>query len=339
MDMQIWNLHGARDLRLETVALPVPGKGQALVRVERTGICGSDLHYFMHGRCGCFIPKNPFALGHEFSGTIEAVGEDVHREIGERVAVDPLQPCCSCSFCLTGRYNLCPNRKYIGSASTIPHQNGAFGQFVVVKSENCLELDDRISFEEGAMLEPLSVALHALKQSGGVTGRRVLISGGGPIGQLIALAARAWGALEVTMSDPRSFPQNYALQHGADRSIDPTDGTPADIDFDIVIEASGTAPALKSAFEWVRRGGTIVQVGTLPDQVELPANLIMAKELTIRGSIYSLNTFALGMEMIASGRINVMPLVTASVPFENLPEALALAESKGEHMKIQVMYS
>ncbi|MDD2763552.1 MAG: L-idonate 5-dehydrogenase [Opitutaceae bacterium] len=342
--MRAFVLHGKENLRREDLARPRPQPGQVLVRVRRTGICGSDVHYFRHGRVGNFVPKRPFVLGHEFAGEVVEAGVGVTGlEVGMRVAIDPSQPCGACRHCRSGRYNLCENMRYFGSASCDPHLDGGFAEFVAVPARNCHEMPAGMDWGEAAMLEPLSVALHAALRAGPVAGRSVLVTGGGAIGQLVALAVRALGAGCVALSDPVAFPRRFAAEMGADAVIDPADpasGQKAldltDSGFDCVFEAAGSAPALAQALHVARRGGTIVQVGTLPPEVPLPANLIMTKELNVLGSFRFAHVFPMALQFVASRRINVAPLISQTFPFEETLQAMARAASKDNVIKVQI---
>src|SRR5438132_2855949 len=174
-------LHGAKDLRIESRPIPQLLPGQVLIRVRRAGICGSDLHYFQHGQCGAFIPTRPFILGHELVGEVAALAKDLEKPVvGTRVVVNPARPCGLCSYCKAGRSNLCPHTIMLGSASTTPPTNGAFAHFVAVRADQCHVIPPEIDDGLGAMMEPLAVALHAIKRAGAVSGKSVLVLGAGP---------------------------------------------------------------------------------------------------------------------------------------------------------------
>lgn len=342
--MPAFVLHGAKDLRLEEVPRPVPGPGEMLVRVRSAGICGSDLHYFQHGCCGNFVPTRPFVLGHECAGEVAALGEGVAGPApGTKVAVDPSQPCGRCRCCREGRYNLCPEMVYFGSASVDPPVDGCFAESVVVPAGNCVPLPDGFGLPWAALLEPMSVATHALRRSGGVAGRSVLITGGGPMGQMILMAATAFGAGRVVVSDPRPFARCVAEQHGATATFDPAgdDGAAqaaslARDGFEVVFEASGAPAALTRAVELSARGATVVQVGTLPDGVAIPANTLLSRELQYVGSWRFANVFERVIDLVVSGGIDPRHLITHTFPFEQLPEAIRVAGSGGEVIKVQV---
>jgi len=204
--MDAWVLHGANDLRREQRPDPEPADHEVLVRVERVGICGSDIHYYRHGRVGAFVPSRPFVLGHEVAGEVVAVGRSAGGiAVGDRVAVDPSQACLRCAWCRGGRSNLCPQMRYFGSAATDPPTDGALCDLKTVPAANCYRLGDRLSYAEGALLEPLAVACHAVLRAGSIAGKPVAVSGAGTIGQLVATVARALGAARVVVSDPREW--------------------------------------------------------------------------------------------------------------------------------------
>jgi L-idonate 5-dehydrogenase len=342
--MRAFILHGKEDLRNGELPTPKAHPGQIIVRVRCVGICGSDVHYFRHGRVGNFVPKRPFALGHEFAGEVSEIGEDVSGfSVGDRVVIDPSQPCGQCRYCRNGRYNLCENMRYFGSASCDPHLDGGFAELVAVPARNCHLMPDAMTWGEAAMLEPLSVALHATQRAGNLAGQSVFVAGGGAIGQLIALAARAFGAGQVTLGDLADFPRRFAIEQGADAALNPgnADSEQQAMElsrggFDVVFEAAGSTHALVHALKIVRRGGTIVQVGTLPPEVPIPANLIMSKELTVSGSFRFAHVFPMALEFAASRRINVGPLISQTFPFDETAQAMAMAVAKEGVIKIQI---
>lgn len=342
--MKAYVLHGAGDIRLEDVARPAPGPGEVLVAVRAAGICGSDLHYFAHGRCGNFVPSRPFIPGHEFAGEVVAHGEGAAAPpIGTRVAVDPSRPCGRCALCREGRYNLCPSMVYLGSAAVTPPKDGCFCELVTVPAANCHPLPGGFEPAWGALLEPLSVAMHAALRGGRLAGRSVLITGGGTIGQMILLVAVALGAGTVVVSDPRPFARDFALRHGAAGALDPAAGDIAGPagefapdGFEVAFEASGAPPALDQAIRLSGRGATLVQVGTLPDGVPIPANALLTRELDYRGSWRFANVFDRVLDLIVAGRIDPRPLVSRVFPFAELPAALAEAAGGGQIVKVQV---
>lgn len=342
--MKAFLLHGEKDLRLQDLALPTVSPGQVMLKVKRAGICGSDMHYYSHGRIGTFIPKRPFVLGHEFAGEVVSAGDDSSAKlIGKRVTVDPSIPCGACRHCRNGRYNLCRNMKFYGSASCDPHIDGGFAEYTVAPAANCFTVPDSLGWGESAMIEPLSVVVHAARRAGDIAGHRVLVTGGGAIGQLMALVARAFGASQVVMSDIAAYPREFAVKLGADTALDATD---ADFEaqaialsyggFDFVFEASGSAKALAQAIAVAERGATIVQVGTLPTPITVPLNSVMAKELNFIGSFRFANVFATSLDLAVSRKVNLTALISAVLPLSDMQKAMDLAIGKDEVIKIQI---
>jgi L-idonate 5-dehydrogenase len=342
--MKAFFLHGQRDLRALDVGVPAAAPGEVLLRVRRAGICGSDTHYYMHGKIGSFIPKRPFILGHEFAGEVVSAGDGTKSAlIGQRVAVDPSMPCGKCKLCRGGRYNLCRDMRFFGSASCDPHIDGGFAEYTVVPAANCFAIPDSLNWGEAAMIEPLSVVVHAARRAGDIAGRRVLVTGGGAIGQLMALVARAFGASQIVMSDIAAYPRALAVRLGADAALDAADnGFEAQAvalsqgGFDIVFEASGSVEALSQAIAAADRGATIVQIGTLPTPAAAPLNSIMAKELNVIGSFRFANVFSTALELAVSGRVNLPALISAVLPLSDMQRAMDLAIGKNEIVKVQI---
>ena len=213
-------IHAAKDLRIEERDAGAPGPGQVGVAIGAGGICGSDLHYYNHGGFGTVRVKHPMVLGHEVAGTVTSVGPGVETvAVGDRVAVSPSLPCNKCEYCLKGQQNHCLDMRFYGSAMRNPHVDGAFRQQLVAEASQCHKLVDGVSLDEGAFAEPFAVTLHAVSRAGSLLGKRVLVTGSGPIGALCVVAARAHGAREIIVTDVLDGPLAYALRVGADRTI------------------------------------------------------------------------------------------------------------------------
>lgn len=345
LNMRAAVLHGARDIRIEGHLRPKLDAGMVLLRIRRVGICGSDLHYFEHGYCAAFVPDRPFILGHELTAEVVAVGEGVDSvQVGKRVTVNPARSCGFCEYCKAGRPNLCGQIIMLGSASTTPPTDGAFADFVTVRSDQCHELPAEVDDGLGAMIEPFAVALHAVKRAGDVSGKRVLVIGAGTIGLLVASAARTFGGTPVAVSDIVASRRAKALEFGAEAALDPTasdlhesvrelTGT----GFDVVFEASGSAAALRGTFDLVRRGGTIVQIGTLGTaDIPIPVNQVMINEISFVGSMRYGNVFDEAIRLVTSKRVNLQPFISSVFPLEESAEALRLAGDKSQTLKIQV---
>lgn len=338
-------LEAAGKISIRSVPVPVPGAGMVRLRVRRAGICGSDLHYFEHGSCGAFVPTRPFVLGHEFAAEVAALGDGVDGlTVGDRVTANPARACGVCDHCKGGRGNLCRRTIMLGSASTTPPTDGAFAEFVVVRADQCHPLPSGLDDGAGAMLEPLAVALHAVKRAGRVSGRRVLVTGGGPIGVLVALTAKAFGVVPVALSDVVEGRRATARTLGVEATLDPM--SPRLLDevrelagegFDVVFEASGAKAALRQAFDLVRPGGTIVQIGTLgTEDIPLPANQLMVREINLVGSMRYGNVFGEAIRLVESGRINVRGLISDVRPLADVAEALRVASGKSAVLKVQL---
>ena len=322
---------------------PSAGEGEVLLRIERVGICGSDIEYYKHFRCGAFVPKEPFVLGHEFSGIVEEVGRGVTDvPLGARAAVEPSIPCGRCDYCREGRYNLCNNMRFFGSASSFPHLDGGFQELVSVPIGNLFVLPSHLGAAEGALLEPLAVAVHAVRRARPLDDANVLITGGGTIGQLSAMVARAYGARRITVSDPVAERRRFASDHGVDVVVDPVNedlfevaGNERRGGYDVAIEASGQEIAITQVLQAVRKGGRYVQVGTISANVSVPANLIMVKELNVSGSFRYNHDFPAALSLLAAGRIPAQDVISETLPFAKTKDAFEDAVSGGP-LKVHV---
>lgn len=337
--------HAAKDLRIEVHPRPEPGPGQVLIRMKTGGICGSDLHYFNHGGFGPITLKQPMVLGHEVAGVIETLGEGVDAlTIGQLVAVSPSRPCGTCEYCREGRPNHCLNMRFYGSAMPFPHIQGAFQEWLVADVAQCA-VADGLTSAEAAMAEPLSVVLHAAKQAGDLLGKKVLVTGCGPIGLLAVLVARAAGAAQIVATDITDFTLNKARELGADITHNVADQANAlevygaqKGHFDILFECSGVGPVVVSTVPCIRPGGTMVQLG-LGGDMTLPIQAMTAKELTFKGSFRFHAEFFSAVELMRSDRLNVMPLITHTLPLADTVKAFELASDRTKALKIQIEFN
>jgi len=337
-------LHGIKDLRVDECAVPELEPGKVLVRMRRAGICGSDIHYFHEGRFGRFAVTAPFILGHEASGEVLAVAADVRAPaVGARVAINPARSCGFCDYCRSGRINLCRYCVMRGSASTKPPTHGLFSQCAVVGAEQCHLLPDSVDDALGAMIEPFAVGVHAVHRAGSVAGRKVLVTGGGPIGLLTLIAAKAYGANPVVLSDPVPSRRAMAMALGADAVLDPGTAVQDQVaaltgdGFDIVFEASGAVPALRQAFEVLRRGGQMVQIGVFSaEEISLPVNQLLIGEFQFLGSFRYGAVFDEAIRLVASNRVDLRPLISRVFPLREANAALTLACAKNDAVKVQI---
>ncbi|SEB08939.1 L-idonate 5-dehydrogenase [Variovorax sp. YR216] len=343
--MEALVIHAPGDLRVEEVPTPELEAGQLLVRVRCGGICGSDLHYYQHGGFGTVRIQEPMVLGHEVAGMIEAAGPSTSFKAGERVAISPSRPCGLCKYCQEGLQNHCLDMRYYGSAMRTPHVQGAFRQQIVVEQWQAHRLADSVSDGEGAMAEPLSVALHAVRRAGPLLGKRVLVTGCGPIGALAIIAARRAGASHIVATDVGNHTLGKALKVGADEAInvaEQPDGlerfTADKGSFDVLLEASGNSRALVGAFAALRPRGVIVQLGLAGGEIQLPINTIVAKEFDLRGAFRFHEEFAVAVELLNKGLVDVKPLISATLSYRDSARAFALAADRSQAMKVLLSF-
>ena len=338
-------IHAAKDLRVEEWEAETPGPGEVEIRLAAGGICGSDLHYYNHGGFGTVRLKEPMILGHEVSGHVAALGEGVSDlAVGDLVAVSPSRPCGSCDYCHQGLPNHCFNMRFYGSAMPFPHIQGAFRQRLVARASQCVKAEG-LSAGEAAMAEPLSVTLHATRRAGEMLGKRVLVTGCGPIGALSILSARRAGAAEIVAADLSERALGFARTVGADRTVNLSEdrdglapfaagkGT-----FDVLYECSGAAPALVAGLQALRPRGVIVQLG-LGGDMSLPMMLVTTKELDLRGSFRFHEEFAVAVKLMQGGLIDVRPLITHTLPLSEALTAFEIASDKGQSMKAQIDFA
>lgn len=338
-------IHAAGDLRIEDVPVGAPGNGQVLVRIAAGGICGSDLHYFNHGGFGTVQLREPMVLGHEVSGHIEALGPQVtSRQIGQRVGINPSLPCYACDYCRRGLQNQCLDMRFFGSAMRFPHIQGAFQERLVCAAEQCVPIADTLTLSEAAFAEPLAVCLHALRRAGDVVGRRILITGSGPIGVLTCLAARRAGAAEIVVVDIVDETLAIAALCGADTIINSAKSatglqpfTREKGHFDVLFECSGNNEAFRAALPAVRSRGIIVQIGLGGDFTFL-INTLVAKELDLRGTFRFHHEFDTAIAFLSARLVDVRPLVTDTVRLANAEHGFRLANDRRRSMKVQIRF-
>ncbi|MCK1743947.1 L-idonate 5-dehydrogenase [Bradyrhizobium sp. 139] len=338
-------IHAPKDLRIDSYPDPAPRPGEVRIKIANGGICGSDLHYYHHGGFGVVRIQQPMALGHEIAGVVAAVGDGVTGDKpGTRVAVNPSKPCGQCLHCQEGMRNQCLDMRFLGSAMRFPHVQGGFREFITVDATQAVPIVDELSLAEAAVAEPLAVCLHAGKQAGPLLGKRVLITGCGPIGALMILVSRFGGASEIVVTDVADAPLATAKKLGATHAINVATAATA-LDpwragkgvFDTLFEASGNQAALRTALDVLRPGATLVQLG-LGGEMTLPINSIVAKELQIRGTFRFDPEFELAVRLMGEGLIDVKPLITATMPFEDAAAAFELASDRSQSLKVQLTF-
>ncbi|MGZ0153371.1 L-idonate 5-dehydrogenase [Kribbella sp. WER1] len=324
-------VHGAGDLRVEERAAVEPAVGQVAVRIAYGGICGTDLHYYRDGGVGNFRVREPLVLGHEVVGRVSA-GD---LPAGTPVGIHPATPCGECSECLQDRRNICAFSNYLGSAARTPHIQGGFVRELILPADQVRVLPAGLDLRRAVLAEPLSVAIHAVRRAGegAVDGRKVLVTGAGPIGLLVVAALRRAGAREIIATDLHETPLALAAEVGATTTVR-ADATEWPEDIDVAIEASGTAGGLRTCVERVRRGGTVVQVGSLPPgDTGFPGALLMTRELTLTGAFRFDHEFDTAIEWLADG-LYVDPIVTHTFPLADAVAAFNLATDRTVASKV-----
>ncbi|WP_344018236.1 NAD(P)-dependent alcohol dehydrogenase [Pseudonocardia kongjuensis] len=310
-------LRTAGELEVQERPVPRPGHREVLVRIAAVGTCGSDVHYFRHGRIGGFVVRDPLVLGHEPAGRIVAVGTGVEAaRIGQRVSLEPGVPCRRCRYCHTGAYNLCPDMTFFAT----PPVDGAFAEYVAIADDFAHPVPDHVSDDAAALLEPLSVALWAHRRAGTGPGSRVLVAGAGPIGLLVARVAAVQGATEVLVSDPDAGRRALAGSFAATAVLDPATDDAAGTGVDVFVDCSGVAPAVLGGLAAVRPGGTAVLVGMGADEMTLPVSALQSREITLTGTFRYANTWPAAVALAPS--MDLDRLVTGHVDLDHVGDAL-----------------
>jgi L-iditol 2-dehydrogenase len=338
-------LHAVNDIRLEERATPKPGPNEVLIAVRSVGICGSDVHYWTHGRIGPFILNAPMVLGHESSGEVVAVGEKVTTlKAGDRITMEPGVPCRMCTHCKTGRYNMCPDVVFMAT----PPYDGSLSNYIVWPFDFCFKLPDHVSFDEGAMCEPLSVGVHAVTRANISLGQSILVTGSGPIGLMSIMAAKAAGAGVIIAADIKAERLDIAKKVGATHVIDLNKVPDAVAKIwemvgaggvDAVIECSGATSAITTAIRGTRNGGVVVLVGLGAPECTLPIVEAAVREVDIRGVFRYANAYPKALALIASGAVDVKPIITHHFPFAQVQQAFNVAkagEDTNKKMAIKV---
>ncbi len=314
-------LRGAGELEVAERAVPRPAPGAVLVRVSAVGTCGSDVHYYRHGRIGQYVVREPLVLGHEPAGRIVAVGAGVDpARTGQRVSLEPGVPCRRCRRCHEGRYNLCPDIEFFAT----PPVDGAFAEYVAIADDFAHPVPDSVSDDAAALLEPLSVALWANGTAATGIGSHVLVAGAGPIGLLVARVAQVRGAARVVVSDPDPGRRAFAREYGIGETLDPADGDPAacGLDVDAFLDCSGAPPAVTAGIGAVRPGGSVTLVGMGADEMTLPVSAMQSREISLTGTFRYANTWPTAVALAASGEIELDRLVTSHVGLDDVGTAL-----------------
>ncbi|MFT3861174.1 L-idonate 5-dehydrogenase [Micropruina sp.] len=332
--MKTLKIHGAENITIEDAPVPEPGDGEVRVRMQYGGICGSDLHYYFHGRNGAFVVTEPFTPGHEMSGVID-LDPSGRWAAGTRVTIAPAtygtpQPG------IENRKYLWPGGSYFGSASTTPHTQGGMSQYRLVPAFMVRELPEGLSTRDAALAEPLAVALHAISIAGGVEGQKVLVTGSGPIGLCVVAAAAALNAAEVTATDMLEGPLERARAVGATTTLKAGVDEVPPLAYDVVFECSGVAPAVNQALGAVRRAGTVVQVGILPaDKIAVNLEPLVSREVRYLGTFRFDNEIDQAIAMLADYP-QIAKVITHVIDADRIVEAFETARNSQESGKVVV---
>ena len=323
-------------MHMESRAIPEPGVHEVLVAVKSVGICGSDIHYWSYGRIGPYVVESDLVLGHEASGEVVGLGSMVSKlKVGDRVALEPGVPCgdfSGCVQCREGRYNLCPDVRFFAT----PPIDGAFAQFVTLPEDFAHVLPGSMTFDEGALMEPLSVGVWAARKSSIDASSNVLIAGCGPVGLLTAMVARASGAMSVVLFDINGDRREAAAALGF-IALDPSDLGSGSVTPDVFIDCSGNESAIATGIAVIAPAGTVVLVGMAPHSiVGLPVDQIQGKELWVTGTFRYANTYPTAISLVERGLIDVASVVSAHYPLEDAEAALAHSQSHPADLKVIV---
>jgi L-iditol 2-dehydrogenase len=329
-------LHGIGDLRVEEHPMPVPGPNEVVVEIRSVGICGSDVHYYEHGRIGDFVVSTPMVLGHESSGVVVDRGPGVTApRIGQRVAVEPGVPCGHCEQCRRGNYNLCPNVVFFAT----PPVDGTLARYVAVHEAFAHPVPDSMSDDAAALIEPLSVGLWANRRAGTGIGSRVLVTGAGPIGVLCGLTARAAGATWIGLADVHPARLEAARNFDVDEVIDARSGVDyAEFKPDVLLECTGAPPVVTAGIKALQPLGRAVLVGMGPSpEQSLPVSVIQNRELTVTGTFRYAHTYPDAIALVAAGRIDLDALVGARLPLAESEAALKMGHTDPSVLKTVVL--
>lgn len=325
-------LDKSKRIYTEEVAVPTLDADQVLVKVESVGICGSDVHYYKHGAIGPYIVEKPIILGHELSGVITAVGSDVAQSrIGSSVAVEPQRACKVCKQCQAGRYNLCPDIEFYAT----PPVNGAFCEYVKIQSTFAYDIPANISFDAAALVEPMSVCIWAAQKAQIKNDTTVLIAGAGPIGVIMAQVARAFGASEVVVTDVVDSRLDFVKKYGATKTINTSKESLGSNKFDVFVDACGIPSAVHAGILSTGPAGRALLVGLGSDEMLLPISHIQNNEIMVTGVFRYTNTWPIGIEFLASGKVNLDAIVTHHFGLDEVEQGLKTTALPGA-MKVLI---
>ena len=329
-------LDAHRNLEIIAEEVPKPQKNEVLIRIVANGICGSDVHFFKEGRLGNFVVTEPYTPGHECSGYVAGLGEDVAEfGVGDRVVIEPGIPCSTCLYCKTGVYHMCKKVIFLSA----PPINGTFCDYIAVRKDMVFPFSDALTYEQAAFAEPTAVAVHSVNKAGGVLGKDAVIIGSGAIGLLVLQVFKAAGGNKAVMVDMLDNRLEIAKGLGADEVINPLKSNMASNLGDVVFETAGSVKATEILFDVAKTNATVVQVGW-PDGNIVPLDVaaLNDKELTYKGVNRYANAYPAALLLLANGRVAVDAVITKKFDFENVIEAFNFAANNAaQSMKIIVV--
>ncbi len=329
-------------IEVRDVLIPEPKRNEALVKVYCIGVCGSDVHYYEHGKIGRYEVREPIILGHELAGEVVKVGEEVTEvSVGDRVAVEPGVTCMKCKYCKQGRYNLCPDVVFMAT----PPVDGAWADYVTVRSDFLFKIPDEMTYEEGALLEPLSVGYHAMNRGNVKPSDILFITGLGPIGLLTVQAAKMFGVTKIYGSDIVPLRKQVAEQMGV-TVIDPLKENVSEklkeytngVGVDVIIETSGNSHVISNTIKQVNRGGRVVLIG-LPTTTDIPIDIphLIDSEIDVFGVFRYVNTYPALIQSLSRSKLDIEKIITHKYALTDIKEALEVARTqKDESIKVMI---
>lgn len=331
------------DIEVKQISIPEPKADEALIKVYCIGVCGSDVHYYEHGKIGRYVVKEPIILGHELAGEVVKLGDSVTNvSVGDRVAVEPGVTCGRCDYCKSGRYNLCPDVVFLAT----PPVDGSWAEYITIRSDMLFKLPDSMSYEEGALLEPLSVGFHAMNRGKVTQADRVFISGLGPIGLLAIQAAKMFGVTEIYASDVVPFRRELALEMGVTDVLDPLNENVKERleeltggkGITVVVESSGNQRAISDTVKVVNRGGRIVFVGMpITNEIPLDINQLIDGEIDVYGLFRYANTYPAAIQALGKSDCDIEKVITHKYALSDIKEAVEMARTqKDTSIKIMI---
>ena len=320
-------LEEPKEIVEKEIEKPEIGPQDVFVEMKSVGVCGSDIEYYETGQIGEFVVEEPLILGHESAGKIVKTGEAVENlQKGDRVTLEPGVPCRKCKHCKEGKYNLCPDVTFMAT----PPDDGAFVEYFAHPADFTFKLPESLTYEEGALMEPLSVGVQATRRAEVDTGDKVAVLGAGPIGLVTMQSAFAAGATHVTITDVVDFRLQKALEIGATEAINVREDSIENQkgSFDKIIQTAGTSATYTQAMELVDRGGRVVQVGhPSANELSIDPNLLITRAFDMVGSFRYANTYQDAIELVESGKVDLQPMISKHFPFERVEEALNFSKN------------